>query len=227
MTTLVLAGVAFVGIHVCIAGTRLRDRLVAALGEGPYLGLFSLLSVGTLWWMVQAYRGAPVLPLWPPVPGLRAVAPLVMVVAMGLVVVGLVTPSPTATGGTGVLARDDAARGMLRVTRHPFLCGVALWAALHLLLAGTAAAVAFFGALLLLALIGPRSIDARRRRAFGARWERFAAQTSIVPFAAIAAGRNRLVVGEIGAWRLALAAVAYLAVLLLHGRLFGVPALAL
>ena len=225
MTMLVLAGAVFVGIHVCIAGSRLRDRIVAAMGEGPYLGLFSLLSIGALWWMVHAYRTAPLVPLWDPLPGLRGVALLLMLVAVALVVVGLTTPSPTATGGTAALDRDDAVRGILRVTRHPFLCGVALWAALHLLLNGDAASLALFGALLVLAVIGPPSIDAKRRRAFGARWERFAAQTSIVPFAAIAAGRNRFRFAEIGAWRAALAAAVYVALLLLHGRLFGVPAL--
>jgi uncharacterized membrane protein len=109
---------------------------------------------------------------------------------VALVVIGLTTPSPTVTGGTGALDRDDAVRGILRVTRHPFLCGVALWAALHLILNGDAAALVLFGALLVLALIGPSSIDAKRQRAFGARWERFAAATSILPFAAIAAGRE-------------------------------------
>lgn len=227
MTMLLLAGALFVGIHVCIAGSRWRDRIVAVIGEAPYLGLFSLLSIAALAWMVRAYRAAPVLPLWGPLPGLRAVALVLMLVAVVLVVVGLTTPSPTATGGTAALDRDDAVRGILRVTRHPFLCGVALWAALHLLLNGDAASLALFGALLVLAVIGPSSIDAKRRRAFGTRWERFAARTSIVPFAAIAAGRNQLRLGEIGAWRLALATVVYVALLLLHGRLFGVPALPL
>jgi uncharacterized membrane protein len=225
MTMLVLAGVAFVGIHVCIAGSRLRDRIVAAIGEGPYRGLFSLLSIAVLAWVIQAYRAAPEIALWSASPALRGVALPLMLVAVTLVVVGLTTTSPTATGGEGALDRDDAARGILRVTRHPFLCGVALWAALHVLLAGDAASLALFGSLLVLALVGPSSIDAKRRRAFGARWERFAAQTSVVPFAAIVAGRNRLRVDEIGAWRLGVAAAVFVALALLHGRLFGVAAL--
>jgi uncharacterized membrane protein len=142
-----------------------------------------------------------------------------------LAVVGLTTPSPTATGGSGALERGDAARGILRVTRHPFLFGVALWAAMHLLLNGDGASLVFFAALLALGLIGPPSIDAKRRRAFGERWARFAAQTSIVPFAAIVAGRNRVAAGEIGVWRIAVAVLVAVALLVFHGRLFGVPAL--
>jgi uncharacterized membrane protein len=223
MASLIAAGAVFVGIHLFIAGTRLRDRIVAAIGEQPYLGLFSLLSIASLTWLILAYRAAPRLLLWPTPPGLRAVAIALMLVAVALVVIGLTTPSPTATGGTGALDREEAARGILRVTRHPFLCGVALWAALHLLVNGDSASLALFGTLLVLAIIGPPSIDAKRRRAFGDRWRRFAARTSVLPFAAIAAGRNALRLGEIGAWRVALALAAYGALLTFHGRLFGAP----
>jgi len=45
------------------------------------------------------------------------------------------------------------------------------------------------------------SIDAKRRRALGPAWLSFAAQTSIVPFAAIAAGRTRFKPDEIAAWQ--------------------------
>ena len=80
--------------------------------------------------------------------------------------------------------------------------GVALWAFLHLVANGDLASILFFGAFLIVALAGAPSIDAKRRRALGAaRWDAFASQTSIVPFAAIARGRNRFVAGEFGLWR--------------------------
>jgi len=223
MLMLVLAAGTFVGIHLFISSSRLRDQIVGATGEQPYLGLFSLLSIAILAWLILAYSRAPTVPLWNTPGWLRGPAIAVMLIAVALVVIGLTTPSPTVTGGTGALDREDAARGILRVTRHPFLCGVALWAALHLLLNGDAASLVLFGALLGLALIGPPSIDAKRQRAFGARWERFAATTSIVPFAAIAAGRNQLRLEEIGAWRMALSLAVYVVLIVFHGRLFGAP----
>ena len=50
MLELVLASAAFVLLHLCISGTVLRDRLVSRLGEGAYMGLFSLASVAILVW---------------------------------------------------------------------------------------------------------------------------------------------------------------------------------
>jgi uncharacterized membrane protein len=55
-----------------------------------------------------------------------------------------------------------------------------------------------------------------------AAWEPFAAQTSIVPFAAISAGRNRLRPDEIGAWRWGAAVVVYVLMLVGHADVIGV-----
>jgi uncharacterized membrane protein len=56
----------------------------------------------------------------------------------------------------------------------------------------------------------------------GAAWEPFAAQTSIVPFAAVVAGRNRLSLSEVGIWRLAMAVVAYALMLVGHAPIIGI-----
>jgi uncharacterized membrane protein len=225
MGSLLAACAFFVGIHVVISGSPLRGVVVGRIGERPYLGLFSLLSVAGMVWLVRAYARAEPVWLWSPPAALRWAAPLLVLVAFLFVVIGLTTPSPTAAGGEGRLGLAEPAQGVLRVTRHPFLWGVALWALTHLGLNGDAASVALFGSLLLLALIGPLLIDAKRRRAFGPAWERFASVTSNVPFAAILRGRNRWQPGEIGAWRVVIALAAWAAMLAAHPWLFGVPAL--
>ncbi len=125
----------------------------------------------------------------------------------------------------GALDRADVVKGMLRITRHPFLWGVAIWAAGHLLVNGDRAGLVLFGAMLVLAIFGTVSIDGKRARALGDRWDGFAAQTSNVPFAAILAGRQSLKVGEIGWWRIALAVIVYAALLFGHPYAFGVRAL--
>lgn len=225
MLSLLLACLLFFASHRLIAGGPLRAPLVRALGEPAYLGLFSLLEIGLLGWVIVAYAGAPTTSWWLAPVWLRWVAVLLNLLAVTLVVLGVSTPSPTAVGGEAQLARGDAARGVLRITRHPFLVGVALWAATHLLVNGDSASLLLFGTLLLLAGLGPHSIDTRRARQLGERWERFAAVTSVLPFAAVATGRNRVVAGEIGAWRVALAVAVFAALVGAHRWLIGVPAL--
>ena len=54
-------------------------------------------------------------------------------------------------------------------------------------------------------------------------WAKFEAATSNLPFAAIAQGRNRLALGEIG-WRGLLGIAIAVAIALFHRQLFGVAA---
>ncbi|HYG26255.1 MAG TPA: NnrU family protein, partial [Caulobacteraceae bacterium] len=70
------------------------------------------------------------------------------------------------------------------------------------------------------------SIDAKRRRALGATYEAFEAQTSNAPFGAIFAGRQKLSLGEIGWWKILLAIAIWAAVLFVHPIVFGVNPLA-
>jgi uncharacterized membrane protein len=222
MTELVAAAAFFVAIHVFISGTALRGRFVARLGERGFFGFFSLLSAAGLGWLVWSYGRAPFVGIWTPAPALRPMVLLLVLAAFLLVVTGLTTPSPTAIGGEAELDRAEPAKGILRVTRHPFLWGVATWAFAHLLANGDAASLILFGSLLLLALVGPFSIDRKRARRLGDRWERFAAKTSNLPFAAIVAGRSSFALAEIGWWRIGLALILYAAFLFLHRPLFGV-----
>ena len=224
MISLILAAAFFVGIHVFISGTKLRDRLVAQLGAQGFQGFFSLLSLVGLAWLGSAYGRAPSIDLWGKALAFRPAAMVLVLLAFVFVGVGLTTTSPTAVGGEAQLDQAEAARGILRITRHPFLWGVALWALTHLILNGDAASLVLFGSLLLLALVGPLSIDAKRQRVFGSKWARFAAVTSNVPFVAIVQGRNVLKLGELGLWRIAVGLAAYVALLLSHHWLFGVSA---
>jgi uncharacterized membrane protein len=99
--------------------------------------------------------------------------------------------------------------------------GVALWALAHIVPNGDAAAVVLFGTLAVLALLGTLLIDHKLRARRGAQWQRFAALTSNLPFAAILAGRQHLVLAEIGWRRIGIALALYVALLALHPWLFG------
>jgi uncharacterized membrane protein len=223
MLSLIAASAFFLLIHFGVSGTRLRDRVVTLMREGPYRIAFALASLVGLVWMSRAYARAPAIELWAPLPGIHSLTRMLVFIAFLFAVIGLATASPTRVGMESTLAKGtELARGMVRITRHPFLWGVALWAFAHLLANGDLASMIFFGSLLVLALGGTASIDAKRRRSFGDAWHRFAGATSNLPFAAIASGRNRLepALREIGLLRPAIAIAAYTALLVLHGRLF-------
>ena len=229
MFNLLAAATVFVLIHLLVSGTRLRDVLVGRIGQGAYMGLFSVTSVGVLIWLGAAFgqsRGESWnLAYWTLTDTTRHVQLAVQLVALLLIVPGLTTPNPTSVSQEGALDRPDVVKGMLRITRHPFLWGVAVWAVGHLLVNGERASLILFGSLLTLALFGTSSIDAKRRRALGATYDAFVAPTSNVPFAAILAGRQQLSLGEIGWWRIALAVVVWAVLAWAHPILFGVAAL--
>jgi uncharacterized membrane protein len=216
MAMLIAATAAFLLTHFA-ASTPLRPALVAAIGEGRYRGLYVLVAFATLGWMIWAYARLPAQPLlWTP---LRHLPLLVMPFALILVVGSLVRGNPTAVGAERMLKEDEPARGLLRITRHPFMWGAMLWAAVHILANADPKSTVFFGGFLVLAGLGTLLID-RRKRAL-ADWPRFAARTSNLPFLAVAQGRNRLVGSEIGWGRPAIGLALYAALLWLHPWLFG------
>ena len=226
LATLAVAMAAFVGGHFVLSWPPVRAPLVGALGERVFRVLYSAVSVVFLAWAITAYRGAPFVPLWDFGPTGRTVALALMPFALVLAVVGLTTPNPTAVGGERVRDLARAVRGIVTITRHPFLWGAALWALAHLAANGDAAATILFAGMLVLALGGMVAIDHKRALGMGDAWRAIAVKSSAIPFAAVAAGRVKPDWQGIGLWRPALGIAVYLILLFSHGWLFGVPALA-
>jgi uncharacterized membrane protein len=217
METLLLACIVFLATHF-VSSTPLRTVAVDAIGEKAWIGLYTVVSFATIGWMVWAYNRAPVEALWT---GWRLAPAILMPFSFVLLVSGLFVRNPSAVGQAKALKADDPARGMLRITRHPVMWAFMLWALAHILAQGELKATLFFGTFLVLAGLGAALIDARKAKTLGEDWTRFAAVTSYLPFAAIAQGRNRLVLSEIG-WRNLLVGLALYAVLFwFHGALFG------
>lgn len=214
---LVVATLVFLGIHI-VPSTPLRALAVRTIGERVYFGLFGLASLSALVWMSFAYKAAPILALWP---GLRLVPIVALPFAFVLLACGVLGRNPTAAGQAGAMKSPDPARGIIRVTRHPVMWAIMLWAGAHLLALGTLQGAIYFGGLLLLAAAGTTLQDARKARALGDDWQRFAALTSNVPFVAIAQGRNRMAWREIGWAKPALGLAAFGVFLYFHGWLFG------
>jgi uncharacterized membrane protein len=221
---LALAAIAWFLLHAAVAGSPLRAWLIARFGEKAYRGGFSVASLVSLWWLVQEYRQASYVPLWR-VPAPLYFIPIVLVpMALVLAAGAFTVPNPTSVGGEKLLASDEPARGMLRVTRHPFLWSVVLWSVAHLLVNADASSLLFFSSLGVTALRGTFDIDRKRRRSNPREFASFEARTSNLPFAAVLAGRNRLHLREV--WLPLLIGVALtIAAVALHSQFFGASAL--
>jgi uncharacterized membrane protein len=223
LLSLAIAGVAFCGSHTLLSSTRLRGSLRDQLGEQGFLLVYSLTALVTFAWFVVAYARAPTILLWAPPRWMALVPVLVMPLATILLVAGYTTPNPTAVGMERRARADDPAPGILRVTRHPVMWAVGLWALSHLIANGDLGSLWFFGSIGVLALGGTVLIDRKKRLALGSHWQRLASVTSNLPFAALAAGRTRLRWRDIGVLRPVAALLLYAVLYLAHPIFTGVP----
>lgn len=215
---LALAVGAFVGLHVGIAGTRLRARLIGRLGAARYRGIFALATLAPLVATIVAYRAAPVVPLWD-VGSWRGLPPAVAaIISLIFIVASAMAPNPTSSGQIDAIAGELPVIGAVRITRNPQLWAIGLLMAAHLAVVGDLASLILFGGLTTLAIGGSFSLDRRLAAQGGARWSRFAAVTSNVPFAAILAGRQTLVLREIPARAYLLAFALFLIISAVHPR---------
>jgi uncharacterized membrane protein len=184
MSWLIAGLVLFFGMHVLSSLRPTRARIVGALGEGRYKGLYSLVSLAGFGLIVLGMARSPQIALWTPPAWGRPLALVVMPAALILVAAAYIPGN------------------LKRLTAHPMLWGVTLWALLHLLVNGDLAGLLLFGAFGLYALY---AMVAQTRR--GVR----PAQTPR-PFA-----------GDAGA--VAAGLLAYALLLKFHGALFGVAVL--
>ena len=147
MALLVLGLVLFLGVH----STRIfadgwRTATIARIGEKPWKGVYTLLSIAAFVVLVWGYMRArqnPVL-LWTPPVGMRHVAALLMVIAFILFVAAYVP------------------RNWFKAKlHHPQFLSVKVWAFAHLLANGMLVDVLLFGGFLVWAVLG---FTAARRR---------------------------------------------------------------
>lgn len=219
---LLMAAVFWFATHNGLASGLMRARLVASLGANGFRIFYSILSVLALVLLARASGAADPVPIWTAPAWLRLVLALIMVPAFLFFTAGLLR-NPTGIAGEGLAAQP--VRGIQRITRHPMLWSFALWALVHVLGNGDLASVIFFGTFAISALIGMPSIDRKLAARDPEAAAKLQAVTSILPFGAIMAGRNRLVLAEIGWVAPVLALLGWAVTLHFHARFFGVPAL--
>ncbi len=167
---LVAAVAVFLGAHSLSNWKPVRGPIEARYGRTAFYAGYSVISTALLVWVIAAALASPTVVVWEQQPWMRWVPPLVMPVACLLWVLGLTQKNPFSIGPGGS-GYDPARPGIVRLTRHPIIWGLGLWSAAHIVPNGHLAGLLLFVPLFLLCLVGPRILDAKRRRSLGeARW---------------------------------------------------------
>jgi uncharacterized membrane protein len=150
MAILILGLIVFIGAHAFTMARAARARAIARLGEGPYKGLYSLVSLLGLIlivWGYGSYRAGGYVQVWdPPVWTRHLALPLVWLAFVAMV------------------AAYIPGR-IRRALKHPMLAGLKIWALAHLLANGDLGSIILFGALLAWAVVA--RIAAKRRDEVG------------------------------------------------------------
>ncbi len=181
--------VAFGGTHILLSSNLLRPKLVGALGDKPFMGLYSLISFATIiplfWTYLDNRHAGP--QLWYLPPGTRHAAMLCMALGLVCLGAGITAPSPSS-----LLHKSEGpatARGITRITRHPISVAFFMFGLAHCLMLGFYSDLAFFGGFCVFARLSSWHQDARMLdRVPG--YARFRAETSWFPFGAVVLGRQ-------------------------------------
>ena len=152
MTILIIGIIIFLGLHsVRILAPEFRNAQIAARGEGPWKGIYSLVSaIGLgliIWGYALARPEAPV--IYEPPAWLKHINLLLMLFAF-----------------ISMMVANVPAGQLKPILKHPFLLSIKLWAFGHLLANGDLASLILFGAFLAWAIWD--RIAVKRRADMGA-----------------------------------------------------------
>jgi len=177
--TLIAANIAFVGTHFAMSHP-LRAPMVKALGAGGFQGAYTVVSFATLAWVYFAFTAAPPADL----PGSGdagwIAATIITLPAMILLAGSLVGNPALPTPMAEAQARAEP-KGVMRVTRHPMMWGIGLWAASHIILFWSIRTMVTALAMGILALVGAKLQDAKKEALMGESWAEWERRTSYWP----------------------------------------------
>jgi uncharacterized membrane protein len=146
LSVMILGLVLFLGAHTLTTQRKLRERLISAMGEGPYKGVYVLVSlagIALIAWGFGHYRATDWIQVWTPPTFLKHLTVALMLPAVILVVAAYI-------------------RGRIYATvKHPMLAGVKLWAFGHLLANGDLGGIILFGSFLAWAVYDRISLKRR------------------------------------------------------------------
>ena len=180
MIALALAAGSFVGTHFLLSHP-LRRPLVERMAEGPFRGIYTLVSFATFGLTIWAYHSmGRQQPLWSVGEAGWVVATLLMWLG-AILFAGSFIGNPARPGPGGPCGRTGC--GVMPNTRHPMMWGFAIWAVVHMMMVATPKALVFDFAILFLALVGSMMQDRKKQALLGEDWHDWSAQTAFFPFA--------------------------------------------
>jgi uncharacterized membrane protein len=176
---LFFSAILFVGTHFLMSHP-LRRPMVRALGERPFQGVYSLISLILFGAMIYYYHAIGREPerLWDAGDAGWIAGTLLMWLG-SILFVGSFIKNPALPGMPGPRGGPT---GVFRITRHPMMWGFAIWAGVHLMIIAAPKALIFDGAIILLALAGAAGQDAKKKNLMGDAWHEWTAQTAFIPF---------------------------------------------
>ena len=195
-----VAAAIWVGTHLGLSSTSVRQLLVQRLGAQGFLVVYSLIAAASLAYLIWIYTDVHRFDYaWLPNPDVYWVAKVSMPIALILTLGGFMVRNPTMVGATleNPSQARDMATGVTRITRHPFQWAVVIWGLSHIVANGDWVSIIFFASFVVLSAAGTVLMDIKKAATMGEAWQAYAGVTSNFPFAAIVAGRNRLVLREL------------------------------
>jgi uncharacterized membrane protein len=179
LVQLLLANAAFVGSHFAMSHP-LRGPMVRVLGASGFLGVYSLVSLALIAWVALAFKAAPPADL-----GGSGDAGWILATALTLpamvLLAGSFAGNPALPDPTGKTMIPTEPKGVFRVTRHPMMWGIGLWAIAHVALWWSTRTLITAGAVGVLALFGAHLQDRKKRTLLGEAWAGWEARTSYWP----------------------------------------------
>ncbi|WP_062341875.1 NnrU family protein [Novosphingobium sp. CCH12-A3] len=212
---LIVATTAFVFSHFVMSGPA-REPLVSIMGKQGFLLFYSVISFATLAWASVTFVHAASAPLlWDGTGDVPWVLSSLLTIAALTLLIPSFAGNPALPGKKLAGLSAVLPAGVFRVTRHPMMWSIALWAFAHILVAPSPRVLVLMTGLIILSLVGSHFQDKRKlaenRRDVGA-WQR---RTSFLPRIA-----ELPALGTIWLY----AAILWFLVTWLHFHLTGIPA---
>ena len=175
---LFFGAIAFLATHFLMSHP-LRAPLIRLLGWKGFQVAYSLVAIILFGLMIWFYDGiGRERTAWQPTDWAWNVGAVLLWLG-AILFVGSFVGNPALPGAPGP---RGGPKGVFAITRHPMMWGFSLWAISHIIVIATPKAVMFYGAILLLALVGSALQDRKKAGLMGETWHEWTTQTAFIPF---------------------------------------------